>query len=265
MHAKKQLGQNFLHSSTILRKIVDAAKVGENDIVLEIGPGKGALTEELLLKAKKVISVEKDSDLIPLLKEKFTNEIDAEKLQLVEGDILDPLLLNSLGFKNGEFKIVANIPYYITGQIFRLFLSGDLQPSSITLVVQKEVAERIVSRDKKESILSLAVKAYGTPKYVEKISARYFTPEPKVDSAIIFIENISRKNFTNKKEEDLFFSILKTGFAHKRKLLIGNLGELFDKELLKKTFTSCSIPEKSRAEEINIEKWLELTKKLSSN
>jgi 16S rRNA (adenine1518-N6/adenine1519-N6)-dimethyltransferase len=265
MRAKKQLGQNFLHSSSILRKIVEAAKVGENDVVLEIGPGKGALTEELLLKAKKVVSVEKDPDLIPLLKEKFAAEIDAGKLQLIEGDILDPLLLNSLGFKNNEFKIVANIPYYITGQIFRLFLSGDVQPTSITMVIQKEVAERIVSRDKKESILSLAVKAYGTPKYVEKIAARYFTPEPKVDSAIIFIENISRKNFTTKKEEDLFFSILKTSFAHKRKLLIGNLSDLFDKETLKKTFVSCNIPEKSRAEEIPIEKWLELVKNLSKN
>ena len=263
MRAKKHLGQNFLNSKTVAHDMVKAAGVTDKDIVVEIGPGTGALTLELLKHAGKVIAVEKDGELIPRLKAQFAPGTGGEKLCLLKGDILDEKLLDTLPVENGEYKVVANIPYYITSQILRVFLSKEKQPSSMTLMVQKEVAERIVTRDKKESILSLSVKAYGTPKYIKKIPARYFSPKPNVDSAILHIENISKNNFSSVEEELLFFKLVKAGFAHKRKLLARNLEVLFDKKLIEQFCNSCKIPERSRAEDIPLEQWLCLAGSMS--
>ncbi|MFA5934005.1 MAG: 16S rRNA (adenine(1518)-N(6)/adenine(1519)-N(6))-dimethyltransferase RsmA [Candidatus Paceibacterota bacterium] len=263
--AKKSLGQNFLKSKSALSAMVSAGDINAGDIVLEIGPGKGALTERMLLFAGKVIAIEKDDVLIPLLKEKFAKEIKSGKLDLIHRDALefDPEVLK---FYEHSYKLIANIPYYITGAIFKKFLEETThQPETIVLLVQKEVSDRIVARDGKESILSISVKAYGTPKYIKKIPARDFSPAPKVDSAIIAIENISKKNFKDISEKR-FFEILKTGFAHKRKVLIKNLEVLFEREKLTEVFTKESplgISEKSRAEELSIESWLSLVKELS--
>ena len=258
MRAKKHLGQNFLSGGQFIQTIVSSANISKNDTVLEIGPGKGVLTRELLKYAKKVVCVEKDADLIPLLSETFAEEIQSGRLEIIEGDIID-LLSAEQTFIKSPYKVVANIPYYITGILLRLLLSAHNQPASITLVVQKEVAERIVSRDKKESILSLSVKAYGVPTYIQKIPARYFNPKPKVDSAIIHIGGISRAAFSSPAEEDLFFNIMKAGFAHKRKLLAGNLSDTYGKETVRELFITCAIPEKARAEDLPLEKWLCLT------
>ncbi len=263
MKAKKQLGQNFLNSNTVAREVAEAAQVNEQDTVVEIGPGTGALTRVLLDRATKVIAVEKDPELIPRLKAQFAPGTESKKLELIEGDILDEKLLNTLPVEHEKYKVVANIPYYITGQILRTFLSADIKPSSMTLMLQKEVAERIVARNGKESILSLSVKAYGTPKYIKKIPARYFSPKPKVDSAILHIENISSANFSSVEEEDLFFKLVKTGFAHKRKFLARNLEVLFGKEIIEKTFQTCELAERSRAEDVPLKKWLCITKSVS--
>jgi len=126
------------------------------------------------------------------------------------------------------------------------------------LMVQKEVATRIVARDKKESILSIAVKAYGAPKLIKKVSARYFTPAPKVDSAILSIENISGKNFPNKSAEQRFFEIVRTGFAHKRKILAGNLKEIFGESTLT-TLKEAGVSDNTRAEDITLDQWLNIT------
>ena len=259
MRAKKYLGQNFLNSKSAVLDAVKVARLTEQDTVVEIGPGTGAFTRELLNCAGKVIAIEKDGELIPRLQAQFAPGTESKKLHLVEGDILDEKLLDTLPIENGEYKVVANIPYYITSQILRLFLSADMQPSSMTLVVQKEVAGRIVARDKKESVLSLSVKAYGAPKYIKKIPARYFSPKPKVDSAILHIENISKNNFNSAEQEQLFFKLIKAGFAHKRKLLARNLEVLFDKETIEKFFKVCDVAEKERAENLPLEKWLCLT------
>lgn len=260
--AKKSLGQNFLKSKPALNMMGSVSNINKNDIILEIGPGKGALTKKLLLLAKKVVAVEKDSNLILHLKEKFSKEINSGSLVLVEEDILN---FNLIDFKkynllNKKYKIIANIPYNITGAIFKKFLSSEIQPSVMTLLVQKEVAERIVARDKKESILSLSIKAYGDPSYVMKVGKRFFSPSPKVDSAIISIKNISKNNFKSEKEEKLFFEIIKTGFAHKRKILKKNL-ENIEKEpkQIEKIFEKLKINPKTRAENIPIEVWLKIT------
>ncbi len=223
MKAKKSLGQNFLKSELALSKIIEAGEINSSDVILEIGPGRGALTSKLLEKAGKVVAVETDYELFDFLKNKFADQITSGSLVLVRDDILEYIdLSETLGVKN--YKIIANIPYNITGLILKKFLTAEHQPERMVLMVQNEVAKRIIARDGKESILSISVKAYGEPKMIMKVAARYFSPAPKVDSAVIVIKEISRKFFINSKiSEEKFWKIVKSGFAHKRKKLSGNL------------------------------------------
>ncbi len=250
MNPKKHLGQNFLTNDYFAELMCDAARVSRADTVLEIGPGTGVLTRVLLSRAKKVIAIEKDESLITLLKEKFAQEIKNGKLILTPGDILTtPSTLWPT-----PYKLVANIPYYITGEIIRHFLERKQQPLSITLMLQREVAERIVARDKKESILSLSVKAYGEPSIIAVVKAEYFYPKPKVDSAILTIDSISKK-FFSKLPEKKFFALLKTGFSHKRKMLFGNLATVFPKGKLQTAFSALAIDPKIRAEDLSLKDW----------
>ncbi|HAE36452.1 MAG: Ribosomal RNA small subunit methyltransferase A [Candidatus Nomurabacteria bacterium GW2011_GWF2_35_66] len=266
--AKKSMGQNFLKSKEALFKMCEAGDVNNNDIVVEIGPGKGVLTEKLLEKAKNVIAIEKDRDLIDILKDKFANEIKEGKLILLNEDILEfnPKTYN---LEPETYKIIANIPYNITGSIIRRFLSEVNRPNTMTLLVQKEVAERIVARDNKESILSLSIKAYGEPKYIMKVHKRFFSPSPKVDSAIISINNISNKVFKDKKEEESFFRLIKAGFAHKRKVLRKNLEDLNIKEVglpyIDEIFNKLEIDTKVRAEDVPFKKWLKIRESFDKN
>lgn len=246
MKAKKHLGQNFLTDKNLLSKIVSFSEITKNDVVVEVGPGKGGLTEILLQKAKKIIAVEKDDELADYLKEKFAEQIKMSKLIIFNQDILD--------FEPTEkkYKLVGNIPYYITGEIFRKFLENiKNQPEAISFVIQKEVAMRIVAKNKKESVLSISIKAYGDPQYQFTIKSANFTPKPKVDSALLTIKNISREKFKKYDiTEKYFFEILKSGFAHKRKFLIKNLKD-FKIDLNK-------IDNKTRAEDISIDQWFEI-------
>lgn len=275
---KKSLGQNFLKSDKALRDIRDAADPRGTDLILEIGPGLGALTEVLLRfprlpsaaasgndgQAAKIIAIEKDDTLSLILEEKFRDEIKAGKLEILNRDILefDPEILQIYEDGNiSRYKIVANIPYNITGAIIRKFLECSYQPQMMVLLIQKEVAERICSRGEKtgkESLLSICVKAYGTPSYVATVRAGSFHPAPKVDSAVLKIDNISKERFKNTEHEDLFFQLVKLGFAHPRKILISNLSESFDRETLVTFFVELHIPEKSRSEDLSIEDWSNL-------
>ncbi len=262
--AKKSLGQNFLKSEPILNKIIDASDLTRNDIVLEIGPGHGALTKKLLASAGEVVAVEKDDYLSPELLETFASEVTNGKFNLINKDILefDPDDLK----KYTSYKLIANIPYNITGAIIEKFLSASFQPTMMVLMVQKEVAERIVAKNKKtggpgkESILSIAVKAYGTPTYVGTVKAGNFVPAPSIDSAIIKINDISRKNFTDKHHEEVFFQIVKAGFAHKRKTLAGNLKNILEPNLVDQALTEVLIQPNTRAEDLGISDWLNLAK-----
>lgn len=243
--ARKSLGQHFLMHPRIAERIALAAKLEPNDIVFEIGPGRGLLTRALLEKAR-VIALETDAGLCNELRHIFKQEIEKKRLVLLEGDVqdFDPDTLQN------PYKLVANIPYYLTGSIFRKFLSAKHQPLSMTLLVQKEVAARI-ARAKKEGLLSLSVKAYGTPSYVFTVPRGAFVPAPKVDSAVLHIENISRHHFKNKTQEDRFFALIHAGFAHKRKLLRNNLAGIatLPPGLLHK-----------RAEDLALEDWLTLAR-----
>lgn len=247
MKTKKFLGQHFLTSEGAVIALVDAGGVKKDNTILEIGPGKGVLTKQLLKTSARVVAVEKDLDLIPFLTTQFESEIDSGQLSLVSGDILETDL-STLGLENNNFKLVANIPYYITGKIIRDIIGGSIQPSLAILVIQKEVAERIIARDGKESLLSIAVKAYGTPKYIQTIKSGSFVPSPDVDSAIVAIENISR-DFFKDIDEKKFFKLIREGFAHKRKQLQNNLG------LPNQIFTKCDIKPQARAEDLTPADW----------
>jgi 16S rRNA (adenine1518-N6/adenine1519-N6)-dimethyltransferase len=253
-----KLGQHFLKSKKIVDEIVKAAEITKSDTVLEVGPGKGILTEALLKKAGKVIAVEKDESLIKFLREKFKGH---KNLKLIQGDILkirNPKheILNKFKIQNSKFKIVANIPYYITSRFLKNFLSTENQPTLMVLMLQKEVAERIVARDKKESLLSISVKVYGWPRIIKKVAASYFSPPPKVDSAIVKISGISKDFFrslnvrsSTPKMEQRFFEMVRKGFAGKRKMLKNNLKISAD------TLEKCGIPGKARAEQLRPEDW----------
>jgi 16S rRNA (adenine1518-N6/adenine1519-N6)-dimethyltransferase len=243
--SNKRLGQHFLINKQIIADIIHAGNVSKKDVVLEVGPGKGILTAVLAEKAKKVIAVEKDRELVEYLENKFGNQ---KNVEIIYSDILD---IENWKLKIGNYKIVANIPYYITSHFLKLFLSEpDFRPSLMVLMIQKEVAERIVARNGKESLLSLSVKAYGKPEIIKVVRKGNFSPPPKVDSAIIKIANISDDFFRNVRNrashisDKKFFDTLRKAFQQKRKMLRHSLGK--------------NIPEKyqnKRPEELKLEDW----------
>ncbi len=261
MYAKKSLGQHFLKSERALSAIVDAGDPTGNDLILEIGPGKGVLTERLMRLAGKVVAVEKDDMLFQELREKYSDEIAKGKLDLIHGDILDfdPQVLKF--YEDLNYKLIANIPYNITGAILEKFLSAEYQPQTVVLLVQDEVAKRIIARDGKESILSISVKAYGTPLYIDKVLSGSFAPAPTVDSAIIAIEDISKDFFSNFSEK-AFFTLLQAGFQSKRKKLSSNLAKIYPKEKVLEAFHDLNMDDNTRAEDISVEKWLSIATKL---
>ena len=225
-----KLGQNFLKSKSIVDKIIQTADLKKSDTVLEVGPGRGILTEELIKHADKVLAVEKDKELVEVLKEKFSAEggsayggKDCDNLEIISGDILKIdhwKLFENYKLKIKNFKIVANIPYYITSYFLRKFLETEHQPTTMVLMVQKEVAERIMAKPPKMNLLAISVQVYGEPKIIAPVSKGHFSPSPKVDSAIIKISNISHKFFnegssTSFIDEKDFFELVKKGFSQK--------------------------------------------------
>ncbi len=251
MKAKKRFGQNFLTCAWVASAMLKAPCVNAQDTVLEIGPGKGALTQKLLQSGAKVIAVEKDRDLEAFLKDKFKDEIAKGQLVLYIKDIRDFVKDN---LPKESYKLVANIPYYISGEILRMFLTAHNKPASITLLVQKEVAQRVV--DNKESLLSLSVKFFGIPKLIKKVPAQCFAPQPKVDSAILHIELKSSLPYLDLQEE--FFAVLRAAFASKRKKLINNLASICNKKVILEFFKGHNIKDTARAEELNLEIYLKL-------
>ena len=237
--------------------MADAANIEPGETVLEIGPGSGALTEVLLARGAHVVAIEKDARLIPLLQEKFAQEIAAGSFVLHESDALE-IDVKKLGMRAGEYKAVGNIPYYITGALFKKFLSGPIQPNTLVFLIQKEVAQRI-AKNKKESILSLSIKAYGEVVYVKTVPRGAFTPAPDVDSAVLLVKHISRKNFVDQQHEEQFFALVKNGFAQKRKLLKRNIEGMMGHSIVEKMLAA-GITENARAEDVSLEQWLVLSK-----
>lgn len=254
-----KLGQNFLWNKDIVKRIVKLANLMPDDVVLEIGPGKGILTEELAKKARKVVAVELDEKLADYLKAKFK---DVKNVEVIEKDILKTdikEIIARCGSQVSGYKIVANIPYYITSLIIRYFLEKDFPPKEMILMIQKEVAERIIAGPGKHSILSLAVQYYANPELLFEVEKDNFNPIPEVDSAVIRITH-KMKNM-RKGEVDNFFRVVRAGFCAKRKTLANNLANSFhlDRKEVEERLKKNGIKPNIRAQELDIEGWKEVS------
>jgi len=254
----KGLGQHFLIGQGVLKKIIQTAGLKTTDVVLEIGPGLGILTRELAKMVKKVIAVEKDQRLCRILERELKN---FKNLKIIQDDILKSNIQYPIS--NIQYKIVANLPYYITSPVIRKFLEMQNQPKLMVLMVQKEVAQRICSKPPRMSLLAVAVQFYAKPEIVSYVSKNCFWPEPKVDSAIIKITPINANKNANPRK---FFKIVRAGFSHPRKQLINNFsqGLKIEKKEIKKWLQKNKINPKQRAETLNIKDWMRLTKTIEN-
>jgi 16S rRNA (adenine1518-N6/adenine1519-N6)-dimethyltransferase len=272
--AKHGLGQNFLVNKEVLSSIIEAADIDPDDLIIEVGPGLGTLTQELVQKAERVIGIEKDEKLAGLLPGFIKNnsdeilkqvQDDTKKLNLevVTGDILDVNIPELV--KDQMYKVVANIPYYITSRIIRLFLELPSQPTTIVMLVQKEVAERICAKPGEMSVLALSVQVYGKPEIIEIVKKESFFPAPAVDSAILRISYIEYQ-YPKIPEKDLFRTI-NIGFAAKRKTLANNLQSGFhvDKIQAEAYIEEIGLKPSARAQELTLDNWADLTKVLNEH
>ncbi len=249
---KKSLGQNFIVDNSILTGIVAAASLTESDEVLEVGPGLGDLTRLLASNAKRLVGVEIDGRLMPILEDRLAGW---KNVQLLEGNILDVVPEEIF---QGSYKVVGNLPYYITGLIFRKFLSLEIRPSLLLFTVQKEVAQRITAGPGKMSLLALIVQFYAKAKLVRTIKAGNFWPRPNVDSAVLRLEIFETLPLSTKETEG-FIKLAKVGFSHKRKQLQKNLRQLgYSKSELSTSLSRAGIDGTRRAESLSLEEWLML-------
>lgn len=249
---KKSLGQHWLHDDASLEAMVAAGEVEAGDTVIEVGPGLGTLTKKLVQKAEHVIAIELDDVLAPSLKDK----VAAENLMVVHEDVLK---FDFTKIKSG-YKIVANIPYYLTSNLIRTLLEGANPPSVMALLVQKEVAERIVAKPGQMSILAVSVQFYAEVALSRVVPAVLFTPPPKVDSQIIQIMRRERPLFEDV-ETNLFFKIVRAGFSEKRKKLRSSLSGALavSKELVDEWLEKSGIDSNARAQELRLQQWHDLT------
>lgn len=250
--AKRTMGQNFLVDEQALAQIVAAADIQSTDTIVEIGPGLGVLTAELSKRAGKVIAIEKDDKFADVLKTQYTSS----NVKIINQDALD-FDPGSYQLKANSYKLVANIPYNITSLIIRKFLEEDDKPEMMILLVQKEVAERIVAKPGEMSLLSVSVQYYADPEIVDFVPASSFFPAPKVDSAIIKLKVKSQNSEVQRKD---FFRLVKFGFAAKRKTLENNLsaGMYIKKDVARDIIKKAGFAPNIRAEGLSVLDWLKL-------
>jgi 16S rRNA (adenine1518-N6/adenine1519-N6)-dimethyltransferase len=248
---KKSLGQHWLRDREVLKHIADCAEIQPTDTVLEIGPGLGTLTSELLRRAEKVTAVEFDANLA----RKLPGQFPGKNLEVINGDILD---FDLSGLPAG-YKVVANVPYYITSKIVQTLMTAENKPSIAVLLVQKEVAERLAAQPGDMSILAISAQVYAEVSLGDVVGAELFTPPPKVDSQVVILKTRSQPLIVDSNESN-FFKIVKAGFSAKRKKLRSSLsgGLGISKADAEKMLTSASISPDSRAEELAIDDWLRL-------
>lgn len=250
--AKKSLGQHWLNDKAALDSIVEAAELSEKDTVLEIGPGLGSLTRKLLKRAGKVVAVELDHELV----ERLGSEIQADNFEIIEGDIL--------GFDYSKmpsgFKVVANIPYYLTGKLLRLLTNLKSRPAIIVLLVQKEVAERIVAKPGRMNLLAISAQINFEPRLGRLVPAELFSPPPKVDSQVVTLR-LRPKPLFNVDDRQLF-RLVKAGFSEKRKKLRSSLsgGLELEKDRVDSFLTEAGISNDARAQELSLAQWHQLYK-----
>lgn len=259
INPERSKGQNFLVSSRTYDKIIAAAEIGPQDEILEVGPGLGFLTVRLAAKAKRMVAVELDDKLAEYLTLGFAASGE-DKVKIVNQDILQ---FNPADEFSAGYKIVANLPYNITSIFLRNYLSHPCPPESLVLMLQKEVAERMIASPGQMSLLAVSVQHYATAKIVHIVPASDFWPEPKVESAII---KLVRKELKFAREQDKkFFRLVKAGFSAKRKMLKNNLsgGLRLESDLIIAALEKSSIQISARAEDLSLEQWYELFAALS--
>lgn len=324
MEAKKSLGQNFLRDEEVVEKIISAISAREGEVIVEVGPGEGALTEALAKSGARVIAIELDDRLIPILKEKFR---DYPNVEIVHQNVLDADMCNIPTTNNQQpttYRVVGNLPYYITSAIVRKFLESECSPDEMFFMVQKEVGERICARPGKMSVLAVSVQYYADPELLFVVPKESFDPVPKVESAFIRIANktengeqkmdnrriahdprptthdkkgaiddsrlatneqnqggshIQTSNFQLQNSPTLpptpyhlppdrkeFFRVVKIGFSARRKTLVNNLSNGFhlEKSVVEKLLESVGIPIKARAQDLSVEDWKTLDKKMKT-
>lgn len=253
---KKKFGQNFISDTNLLNAIANDAEICENDEILEIGAGAGSLTQILSSRAKKVVSFEIDKDLFSHLE-----SLALENVEFVFEDFMNAQT-NEIENKFSEgFKVVANLPYYITTPIIFKLLEGCTKLNSITIMVQKEVAERVCAKvgGKDYGILTVMTNFYGTPKITRIIGRQMFHPAPNVDSALL---HIKLENKFPKVDAVAFSKFIKTCFSMRRKTLLNNLSSLFGKEKLKSVFDEKTLAR--RAETLSLSEFVEMFEKLKT-
>jgi 16S rRNA (adenine1518-N6/adenine1519-N6)-dimethyltransferase len=263
------LGQHFLVDPHAVCKIVDGAEVGSEDTVLEIGPGPGILTVHLAERARRVIAVELDDEMLDPLRQALTGK---DNVKIVHGDILEQEITALVG--DGPYKVVANLPYYITSAILRHLLTSKNRPSCLVVTVQREVAERIVGTPQKRqrhkqstrmSLLAVSVQFYGQPRLLARIPAGSFRPVPTVDSAVLRIDTYDPMPW-DVEDERLFFQIVRAGFAQSRKQLGNALqnGLRFPPEQIADALEAAGIDRRRRAETLSVAEWVVLSDALGA-
>ncbi len=262
IYAAKSLGQNFLINDEIVEGIIEKAQINKNDLIIEIGPGLGTLTERLLEKAGKVVCIELDNRMITILKDRFSNR---DNFQLIHNNVLKVDLKNIINEnKPLTAKVVANLPYYITTPIIMKLLEERLNLESITVMVQKEVADRLtaIAGQPNTGAITYTINYYTKPYKVIDVPNTSFIPAPQVDSSVIKLDVLSKPSVEVKNEE-LFFKIIKCAFMQKRKTLLNSLtsSKLFgDKQTIENMLNSLEINPGIRAEKLTIEDFAKITK-----
>ncbi|MBN1258827.1 ribosomal RNA small subunit methyltransferase A [Candidatus Peregrinibacteria bacterium] len=255
--AKKSFGQNFLVDEEALERIVQTANIHSSDTVVEVGPGTGFLTERLIQKAKRVITVEFDADMVEVMKRRFKG---VPNLEIIHSDILN-WRIDRYGLKNKGYKVVANIPYYITSPLIKHFLQSACRPNKMVILVQKEVAEKVIGKTGK-SVITIETQVFGRPEIVAIVKAASFYPTPKVDSAVLRIE-VYEKPLVPERELKDFFRVVHGGYSQKRKKLRNTLAAAWRVEpaeaevIIKKAGLDPDL----RPEDLEIGDWIKLVDK----
>ncbi|MEE8162629.1 MAG: 16S rRNA (adenine(1518)-N(6)/adenine(1519)-N(6))-dimethyltransferase RsmA [Anaerolineae bacterium] len=261
---RKSLGQNFLADQRALERIVEAAELGPGDIVLEIGPGLGTLTRCLAAGAGWVVAIELDQRLVEVLKQTLA---DLPNVEIIHGDILElnPADLLERQMASFQYKVVSNLPYYITSAVLRHLLTAKVRPKLMIVTVQLEVARRITAEPGDMSLLAVSVQFYGRPRIVARIKASAFYPSPQVDSAVIRID-LDGRPLVEVDDADSFFKVVRAGFAQRRKQLRNALAaELaLPASEVAQALSRAGVDPKRRAQTLGIEEWAKVCNEMQS-
>lgn len=257
--ANKVLGQNFLIDERVVQDMVDATYINNTDTVIEVGPGLGILTEEIVKNNCKVLAIEKDKNLIHYLENKFKEN---KNIAIINEDILKFETI-SYQLPTTNYKIIANLPFYLTSRFLRIFLEYKNKPSTMVLLMQKEVADRIVATNKNRSVLSVSCELYSKPEVIRQVSRKSFYPKPDVDCAVIKFDLYDKPKF-NINDTKLFFRIVKAGFSARRKQIHNNLsnGLNISSENIKIILKKINIDPTRRAQTLSLEEWYLLYKNI---